>query len=166
MYLVLVFLWIVFNGQFTVEILLFGMGVSAFIYFFMCRFLDFSPAKDLLMLKEAFLFIWFILDLLVEILKANRQAFRLLMSNRNEIEPVIVHFKTDLKTNTAKVLLADSITLTPGTITVSLEGNELTVHCLDRELAPGLADSSFVHILTRMEELKDKATGGEEKSKA
>ena len=156
MYFVLVFLWVVFNGRFTVEILLFGMGIAAFVYYFMCRFLDFSPAKDLLMFRELFLFIWFALDLFKEILKANRAAFKLLMSNRYETEPMIVHFKTGLKTDTARVLLANSITLTPGTITVSLEGDDLVVHCLDKELAVGLADSSFVHILERMEELRDR----------
>ena len=154
MYFVLVFLWIVFNGQFTIEILLFGMGISALIYLFMCKFLDFSISKDILMFREFFLFVAFVLTLIVEILKANRAAFRYLMSSRYELEPVIVHFKTELETTTARVLLANSITLTPGTITVSLEENEYEVHCLDKELAVGLNTSSFVSILKKMEQLR------------
>ncbi|MBQ7563442.1 MAG: Na+/H+ antiporter subunit E [Lachnospiraceae bacterium] len=154
MYLVLVVLWIIFNGQFTVEILLFGLGISAVVYWFMCKFLDFSVAKDLLMLKELILFLWYAENLIVEILKANVQTFRILMSNQFEPEPVIVKFRTDLETTTARVLLANSITLTPGTITVSLEDNEYLVHCLDKELAEGIEDSSFVKILHKMEELR------------
>ncbi|MCR4655037.1 MAG: Na+/H+ antiporter subunit E [Lachnospiraceae bacterium] len=155
MYIVLVLLWIIFNGRFTVEILIFGMGISAFIYWFMCRFLDFSPRKDLLMFREFFLFLWYVVNLLIEILKANRDAFWLLMSNKSEVEPYIVHFKTDLKTEAARVILADSITLTPGTVTVSLEGDEFYVHCLDKTLAAGLSESSFVKILRKMEKLTD-----------
>ena len=153
MYFVLVLLWIIFNGQYTTEILLFGMGISAVIYLFMCKFLDFSISKDVLMFRELFLFIQYLAVLMVEILKANRATLRLLMSSRNDIEPVIVHFRTELETDTARVLLANSITLTPGTITVSLEGNEYEIHCLDRELAPGLNTSSFVTILKKMEKL-------------
>ncbi len=156
MYIVLVLLWIIFNGRFTVEILLFGMGISAAIYWFTCRFLDFSPRKDLLIFREFFLLLWYVANLLVEVFKANRDTFRLLMSNRAEVEPYIVHFKTDLKTEAARALLADSITLTPGTITVSLEGDELYVHCLDKTLAAGLKESSFVKILRKMEALKEK----------
>ncbi|MCR5791094.1 MAG: Na+/H+ antiporter subunit E [Lachnospiraceae bacterium] len=156
MYFVLLALWIIFNGKFTVEILVFGLLISAAVYWFMCRFLNFSPVKDRLMFRELFLFLAYVVTLLREILAANRLAFRYLMSNRIELEPVIVHFKTDLKTNTARVLLANSITLTPGTITASLIGDELYVHCLDRELAEGLDECSFVQLLRKMEALREK----------
>ncbi|MCR4738916.1 MAG: Na+/H+ antiporter subunit E [Lachnospiraceae bacterium] len=153
MYIILVLLWIIFNGRFSPEILISGLIMAGLIYFFMCRFLNFSLSKDLLKFKRFFLIIWYILNLVAEIIKANISAFRLIMSNRYELEPVLVHFTTDIKTNALRVLLANSITLTPGTITVSLEGNDLLVHCLDRELAKGLDESSFVHILRRMEEV-------------
>ena len=48
-------------------------------------------------------------------------------------------------------MLANSITLTPGTITVSVEGDKFLVHCLDKELAAGLEDSVFVELLEEME---------------
>ena len=67
------------------------------------------------------------------------------------MEPVIVKVHTNLKTETAKVILANSITLTPGTITVSLTGQELLVHCLDKSLAEGMEDSAFVKLLEEME---------------
>ncbi|MCR5106532.1 MAG: Na+/H+ antiporter subunit E [Lachnospiraceae bacterium] len=155
MYIFLVLLWIVFNGRFTLEILIFGLVISAGIYLFMCKFLGFGFSKDLLLLKEGFLIIYYVLNLVIEIIRANISTFRLLMSNRYELEPVLVHFKTDIKSNTLRVILADSITLTPGTITVSLEGDEFVVHCLDKDLAYGLDESSFVRILRRMEAIKD-----------
>ena len=70
-----------------------------------------------------------------------------------DVEPCLVKFKTKLKTNAARVAFANSITLTPGTITVSLEGSELLVHALNREIAGGLKGSIFERLLARMERI-------------
>ena len=66
-------------------------------------------------------------------------------------EPALVYFRTELQSGLSKVILANSITLTPGTITVSLEDNRFCVHCLDRELAEGMESSVFVELLEKME---------------
>ena len=92
--------------------------------------------------------------LVKEIVKANVCVLRMILSPRLVPEPMLVYFKTDLKTNMAKVILANSITLTPGTITVSVEGDVFCVHCLDKELAEGIENSVFVQLLERMEALK------------
>ena len=47
--------------------------------------------------------------------------------------------------------MANSITLTPGTITVAIEGNEFVVHCLDKSFAEGIEDSVFVKLLQKMD---------------
>ena len=49
-------------------------------------------------------------------------------------------------------MLANAITLTPGTITVTLEGSEYTVHCLDESMAEGIQDSEFVKYILKFEE--------------
>ena len=49
-------------------------------------------------------------------------------------EPALVRFHTDLKTRTAQVLLANSITLTPGTITVEMKDGEYLIHCYDTNM--------------------------------
>ncbi len=67
-------------------------------------------------------------------------------------EPVIVHFHTPVKSEFLQVILANSISLTPGTITVRLRDGEFQVHCYDKTMAKGINDSVFVHLLTRMEE--------------
>lgn len=50
---------------------------------------------------------------------------------RGDINPGIVHFRTRLKTDIARVALTSSITLTPGTITLDLDDDHLVVHWLD-----------------------------------
>ncbi len=152
MYVLFFLVWIIFNGRITVEITVFGLAVSAVMYAFVCKFLDWSPAKDLFFLKKSGLILRYLGLLIMEIVKANMATIRMIVSPACHPEPIIIQFQTKLRTRTAKVLLANSITLTPGTITVSLENDELTVHCLDRSFSDGLEDSSFEKALLKLEE--------------
>lgn len=145
--------WVVFNGRLTLEIALFGIVVSCAVYAFICKFMDYSPQKELRFYKKIPLFFQYIWCLLREIVSANIAVLRLILTRREQIEPVIVHVHTDLKTQTGRMLLANSITLTPGTITVSMTDTELLVHCLDKSLSEGIEDSAFVHLLHKLEEV-------------
>lgn len=144
-------LWIIFNGNISTEIVLFGIGISAAIFFFVCKYMDYSIKKELILIKILPLLIEYALILIWEIIKANFVTTKYILNQKIEIEPQLIHFKVPLQTNIAKVILANSITLTPGTITVSLEGNEYRVHCLDSDLAEGIFESIFVKKLFKIE---------------
>jgi len=98
-------------------------------------------------------FVQYLYYLIKEIFFANISVSRMILTRKEEMEPVLVHVCTDLKTETARVILANSITLTPGTITVSLTEDKLLVHCLDKSLSEGMEDSVFVRLLRKMEEV-------------
>ena len=151
MFILFFLVWVIFNGQFTLEIAVFGIVIAGAMYWFICKFLNYKPDYDLFLCKKAPLLIHYLITLIIEILKANGAVFKMIYSAEYEPEPAIVHFQTDLKTTFARVLLANSITLTPGTITVSLKDNIYTVHCLDKELAMGIDSSVFVKLLERIE---------------
>lgn len=151
MFILILLLWILFNGQLTLEIFLFGLLFASVLYAFICKFFSFSPKKDLALLKKALYVLEYLLVLFIEIIKANVVAGKMILSSRYEIEPAVVKFTTPLKSERARVILANSITLTPGTITVRLQFDEFTVHCLDKSLAKGLNSSIFVKLLMRME---------------
>ena len=147
------FVWIVFNGRLTVEIALFGAAVSGAVFAFVCGFMDYSVQKELCFYRRIPVFIRYLYCLLREIVTANLAVSRMILTRKETMEPVLVRVHTDLKSETARVILANSITLTPGTITVSLTGQELLVHCLDKSLSEGMADSEFVRILRKLEEM-------------
>lgn len=151
MFVLFFLIWVIFNGQLTAEIAAFGVVIAGVMYWFLCRFFDYSPRYDLFLLRKAPLLLHYFFTLVVEILKANLTVFKMIYTAEYELEPAVVHFKTDLRSTFARVLLANSITLTPGTITVALTGNEYTVHCLDKELAEGIASSVFVKLLKKIE---------------
>lgn len=152
MYILMLLLWIVFNGKLTVEILMFGVCICAVLYWFTCKTLGYSPQKEVALMHVLGRFVKYQIILVWEIIKANLQVMQLILSPSAKIEPQMVHFQSDLKEDGSRITLANSITLTPGTITVGLEGGEYTVHALDKRFAEGLDDSVFVKQLTEMEE--------------
>lgn len=155
MYIIFFLIWVIFNGQFTLEIATFGAVIAGIMYWFICRFFNYDPKTDLFLGKRLFQILHYVFVLVREIIKANFEVIRMITSSRYEIEPAVVRFKTDLKTSFARILLANSITLTPGTITVSLENDEYVVHCLDKSLAEGINSSVFITLLRKMEGAKE-----------
>ena len=118
--------------------------------------MNYSIKKDIFLMKKILFFCKYFLVLIWEIIKANIDTVKLILSRRYMAEPVVVKFQSDLKTDMANVLLANSITLTPGTITVSLNKNEFVIHCLDKDFSEGLKDSIFVKMLRKLEEMEEK----------
>ncbi len=152
MFLLFEWLWIIFNGAITVEIILIGLVISTMLFVFLCKFMNYSIEKEWNLLRIAPLFLHYVGYLLYEITVANLHTIRMITTSKYEIEPAIIQFDVSLKSNVAKVILANSITLTPGTITVALEGQTLTVHALDRDFLEGIKHCHFIELLERMEE--------------
>ena len=152
MFLILFGLWVVFNGKWTTEIALLGVAVSGLIYAFTCAFIGLSPRKELHYLRNAGRGIAYLWLLLRDIFKANWQVLRLIWSPRLEVEPELHTFHTKVKSDFGKAILANSITLTPGTITADQTGDRFLVHCLDSDFAEGLADSEMEKRIQRIEE--------------
>lgn len=156
MYVALFILWIIFNGRFTPEVAVIGLIVSAVIFFFMCKFMDYSIRKEkILYMLIPWLFRYFFI-LLTEIVKANIATARFVLNPKIEVEPRIVTFKPDIRSGFLKAVLANSITLTPGTITINIEDGVYTVHCLDLELATDIGESVFVREIMKAQNMMEK----------
>ncbi len=151
MLLLFFLVWIIFNGAITAEIVIFGAVIALFVFAFICKFMDYSIHKEIILYKKSGYFLRYVFTLIVEIVRANIAVIHLILSQREIVEPVMITFQTTLKSRISRVILANSITLTPGTITVSLQGDRLVVHCLDKSLAEGMEDSVFVKMLEKLE---------------
>ena len=151
MFILLLLIWFIFNGKITWELTVLGMILCACIYFFMCRFMDYSLKKDISLMRRSVSFLYYTGVLIVEIIKSNLQVMHLTLTDREIVEPVIISYRTRLRSKLGRVILANSITLTPGTITISLEEDELVIHCLDKTIAEGIENSTFEQLLERLE---------------
>jgi len=156
MYILFFLCWVIFNGQLTLEIGIIGIFVAALLYAFICKFMGWSFKKDIHMMQYALFMVGYLFVLIREILKANMDTMKMIFTSKYEREPVLVTFRTNIKSPVLRVLLANSITLTPGTITVSLEGDQYVVHALDKDFTDGIEDSVFVRMLERAERIGKK----------
>lgn len=144
-------LWVVLNGRWTLEIGAFGLLFAALLYAFSCKFLGFSVRKDLRLLRGIPAAVRYLAMLLWEIVKANIAVMRIILNPEFEPKPKLIRFESGLKGEGHRVALADSITLTPGTITCQLRGDEYVVHCLDESMAEGMTDGALITALKEME---------------
>jgi len=135
------------------EIVVLGLVISILMFAFVCKFMGHTIQKEIAFLGCLPYAMVYTFVLLKEIVKANFATIGMIMTVKKEKEPVLIHFRTKLKTKIARVILANSITLTPGTITVMLNIDEYTVHCLDKDFSEGISTSIFVTMLEKLEEM-------------
>ena len=143
-------LWIVLNGRVTLELLLLGIPIAAAVFLFARAAFGYFARTEWSVLKYAPLAIWYLVNLIVEIIKASLNVTAIILSPARRPDPVLIEFDSGLESEIQNVILANSITLTPGTITVKMEGSHFQVHCLIPEYADGIEESSFVKLLRRI----------------
>lgn len=151
MYLIIFALWLALNGRVTGEICLFGIAVTAGIGLLAYVLFGYTPKRDISFLRRSPLLLAYLPVLLYEIVKANLAVTRIILDKSRRVTPALVVVETGLRSRFARFIMANSITLTPGTITVRTNGSRFTVHCLSREMSDGIADGTLCRILKRME---------------
>ena len=151
MFILLFLFWILLNGRVTAEIAVFGLFICVSVYLFLCCFMNYQIRYDLLVFRNLPWAFRYGATLVREVVKANLVMVQYIFSHRDIAEPALVTFSVPLKTSFARAVLANSITLTPGTITVSMVDGIYRVHCFDKSMAEGITDSVFVRLLLEME---------------
>ena len=78
-----------------------------------------------------------------QIIASNLHVVYLVLHPRMPIDPSLVEFDTTLTSESAQVLLAQSITLTPGTVTVDASNGRFLIHCLSRTTRLGIENGDI-----------------------
>ncbi|MEA3358767.1 MAG: Na+/H+ antiporter subunit E [Thermodesulfobacteriota bacterium] len=129
--------WILLSGRFDLFHLTLG-ALSCLLVSYMSYDLLFANVRigDIrLMIKRFFAAgPWF----LGQIFTANLHVAYLALSPKMPIDPAIIKFNTKLESDISWVALANSITLTPGTITIDIRDGEFFVHAIDKKVASDL----------------------------
>lgn len=122
--------WVLLDASLSIQVLLTGALVATLLvaifpsYGYLFAGTKKSWEVPLIILKYASLF-------LRELTKANIDVARRVIAPQVRINPGIVEIKTQLTHPTYRLILANSITLTPGTLTVEIEGDSLFIHWID-----------------------------------
>jgi multicomponent Na+:H+ antiporter subunit E len=130
--------WIIWSGMLDAFHLVLG-AISCAIVTYMTHDILFTREKFASrQIVEVIRFILYIPWLLYQIILANIHVASLVLNHKMPIDPKIIKFKSTLKKDIAKVTFANSITLTPGTITADIVDGEFIVHALSKKVADDL----------------------------
>lgn len=151
---ILFLFWVLLSGHLDLWHLCWGAICTATVTY-LSRDLLFKGRLDLRSKgKESWRFLKYLPWLLGQIFKANLHVARLALHPRmgELVDPRIIRFRTRLKKDLSLVTFANSITLTPGTITVLIEGDRLYVHAIDRTSAEALPGEMEMRVAEVYEE--------------
>ncbi len=151
MYLLVFLFWLILCGKLTLEVILTGAVLTAAIAAALYVLFGHTIGRDLAFFRKLPLFLGYLAVLIWEIIKASSQMVRFILNEKNTIEPTLISFHAGLKTQFGRFVLANSITLTPGTITVEAEGDRFTVHCLRPDFLDLSENSVFLKWIRRLE---------------
>jgi multicomponent Na+:H+ antiporter subunit E len=141
LFIVLCLFWLLLSGFFTAFLLSAGLGCALAVVWFARRMDVVDPEGHPIHLGPRALFYW--PWLVKEIVKAAWDVSKIILDPKLPISPTLVRFKPTQKTDVGLVIHANSITLTPGTITIEAAAGEFLVHGLTRAGAEAVVDSEM-----------------------
>jgi len=141
--------WLVNSGHYTSLMLVLG-GLSVVFVLYIARRMDVVDHESQpvhLTLKLPAYYIW----LIKEIIIANLLVVKHIWLGNKSISPVFTNITASQKSDLGKVIYANSITLTPGTVTVNMEGDQFLVHALLQESIKDLESGEMDRRVSQLE---------------
>jgi len=141
------FFWVILTSSFNFLSLLVGL-VFAFLTAFLCQVFLSEHLEKFKISPQGILrhFLYAIL-LFKEIVRANVDVAERVLDPQLPIEPAVVRLKSPVKGDLAETALANSITLTPGTLTIDIKDGEFYIHCLAEEYVEGIFEGPVLRWL-------------------
>ncbi|MBT5831193.1 MAG: Na+/H+ antiporter subunit E [Candidatus Latescibacteria bacterium] len=152
MLLIMFGVWLLWSGHYSFDhMLVLGLGVVSCVFVvYMANRMDIvdEEGHPIHLLFQLLLYIpW----LLWAIVKANIDVAKRVLNPSLPISPCMVRIKATQKTDLTRVIFANSITLTPGTVSVELVGDDILVHALTREAAEDVQSGDMDRRVTSLE---------------
>ena len=149
--LLLLVVWLLLSGHYDVMHISLGVASVGLVLFMNRKYYHETPAGPagnarLRWGRFALYLPWLLWQMILSALQVARVVF----SPRNSLQPVMVHFRSEQPNESASVILGNSITLTPGTLTLDIAGDEYAIHCLSARTEVGLLDGSMQRRVARL----------------
>ena len=142
-FIILAVFWLLLSGHYVPLFFFFAAVSIALVLWLSWRMDSTDTETDQIPLNPSLLRYWFWLT--IEAIKANIAMAAMLWRPRLEVKPVVARIPTRQNTRMGKVIYANSITLTPGTVTLEIDeaNNVLTVHAIDQQLIDELNNGAI-----------------------
>lgn len=150
LFLILIGIWLLWSGHYTP--LLISLGVfSVLVTTAMARRMRIVDGEAVPLGLHPVRTPRYLIWLVIEIAKCNLDVARRILDPKLPISPRLIEVQAGQKDDLGRVLYANSITLTPGTVSVETRGKTITVHALTAEAAEGLLTGDMDRRVTQVE---------------
>ncbi len=149
MWVGLMVLWLLLSGHYTPLLIGFGVGSTAFATWIALRMRTID--RDSVPLEMFPRLLTYLPWLTLEVIKANLHVGRHILSPKPDISPMMSRYRGHQQTDAGRFTYANSITLTPGTITTGVYGSEMEIHALTRQSMDGTEEGSMDRQVAAME---------------
>lgn len=151
-FLVLFGFWLIITESVAWDSMLIGAALAMLIVYWNRDILVKEDEFPAITPKRLVLLFRHLIQMIIEMVKANIQVVQIVLSPKMEFNQGLVIFTPKLRYSWNEVLFANSITLTPGTLTLDLEKDVYTVHLLEMSNADSLVSWNIQDNLRRLEE--------------
>jgi multicomponent Na+:H+ antiporter subunit E len=141
LFIVLFSIWLLWSGHYTSLLLTLGLFSCLLVLLMMRRMgaIDHEAMPIEITLRMLGYLPW----LGWQIVKANLSVARRIVQPRMPVRPHILKVHAGQRSDIGRVVYANSITLTPGTVTIGVNGDEFTIHALTDDAAAGVTDDEM-----------------------
>jgi len=150
--IVLFVLWMGLSGEYSLEhrnILYYGIGSSVFVAWLSERLgITENYAKYPLFILRGFTYVPFVVK---EVILSNLAVTKIILSPKLPIEPTVFHTEAPMKTSLGLVTYANSITITPGTVSIDTPNGNIQVHAITKEMATGVSEGRMLRRVLKLE---------------
>ena len=148
---ILLAVWLLNSGHYTAMLISFGVASCVLVVLLALRMgiVDREGVPVHLIPRAAVYVPW----LVKEVVLANLDVAKRVLAPRRtpDVSPRLFDVATSQRTDLGRVLYANSITLTPGTVSIQVHGDRITVHAIAEEVADALDKGEMDRRVTRFE---------------
>lgn len=142
--------WLVLAGVGSPETTVVGLAAAAALAAWAAHRLWADDEPPVLHARQWLRFAAYCVRLVRDIVAAAVLVAEKVLDPRMPIDPVLVVHRARFDRAVSRIALANSITLTPGTLTVDVDGDEFVIHCLAEEFSAEIRDGTFERRIKRV----------------
>ncbi len=135
-------LWLALSGYFQALLISFGILSCVLVAWLLAR-MDRTDGEHHFGLVRPLATLRYAGWLTLEVIKSNIDVSKRILSPRLPISPTVVWVPANQKTEIGRVIFANSITLTPGTVSIDVQENQIEVHAISKEGADALLEGEM-----------------------
>ena len=141
--------WLVISASLEPGDLLLGVVLSAVLGVWSVQFL-WAGAAPRVSLRQLFALLRYLAGFSVTVFRSAVHVARVVVDPRLPISPRLITCRTGLRREISRIAFAQSVSLTPGTLTVDMDGGTFLVHCLDEQSAARILSGELERQLARV----------------